>query len=216
MKRPSITSLVIFAALTLSAAAALPAQATAAADSAYAAMLRRASSGDSTIDFAAFRDAYAHSAGYDPMSAERTALHQRLNRSLAAEDIRAATARADSLLAINYTDINAHVIAASLLAQAHDSIAARQHASIARGFMRSLDLAHRGSSVDTPIVIILPDDENVFGLATGLERTAKYTTAECGSRVCDSVVYHNPRTGRDTTIVFDITVIARRSLRQNP
>ena len=67
-----------------------------------------------------------------------------------------------------------------------------------------------------PIVLVDPDEENVYGLATGMQRTDKYATAACGARVCDSVVYHNARTNRDTTIIFDVTLIANKVLGTKP
>jgi hypothetical protein len=208
-------SIVTLAAITLLAANVL-AQATASADSTYAQMLTRLGAGDTTIDFESFRIAYARSSKYDPMATARAALRQRLNAALSSGDSKTAALRADSLLASNYTDINAHVIRSSLAQQAADLPLAKQHAAIARGLVRSLDFAHRGASPTRAILLIDPDEENVYGMVTGLERTAKYNTAACGQQVCDFTVFHDARSGRDTTIVFDITFIAHKALGGKP
>jgi len=203
------------AAIMLCAATA-PAQATTAADSTYAQLLARVSGGDTTIDFQSFRLAYAHSSAYDPMSTTRAALHQRMNAALGAGDVTTAAARADSLLAGDYTDISAHVIRAGLAKQSADLPRANRHAAIARGLVRSLDLAHRGGSAASAILLIDPDEENVYGMVTGLQRTANYNTTACGERVCDFTVFHDARSGRDTTIVFDVTMIAQKVLGGKP
>lgn len=206
---------VAVAALMLPAAQAA-AQTATPADSVYSAMLSRLRSGDTTIDFQAFRVTYARTSVYDPMSATRAALRQRLTAALSSGDVKTAALRADSLLAGNYTDINAHVIRSSLAQQAHDAPKASHHAAVARGLVRSLDIEHRGASSANALLLIDPDEENVYGLVTGLERTQKYTTAECGQRVCDSTVFRNPGSGRDTTIVFDITLIAQKTIGVRP
>ena len=217
-----ITFRTFFARLLLSAPVVfLPlsqssAQSATSADSVYAGLVTRLRAGDTTVDFAAMRMAYAHSTLYDPMSASRTALRQRLNAAFGAGDARTAAARADTLLAGNYTDISAHVIRSTLAQQLRDAPQATHHASVARRLVRSLDIEHRGASSVAPILVIDPEEENVYGLVTGLERTSRYTTAQCGQRVCDSTVFHNPRTGRDTTIVFDVTLIAERSIGWKP
>jgi len=197
-------------------AASASAQGNTSADSTYAQMLARLRAGDTTIDFQGFRVAYAHSSAYDPMSAARTALRQRMNAALSTGDSKTAALRADSLLAGNYTDINAHVIGASLANQAGNQTLAKQHAAIARGLVRSLDLDHRGGSPGRAILLIDPDEENVYGMVTGLQRTAKYNTAACGEQVCDFSVFHDPRSGRATTIVFDMTLIAHKVLGAKP
>ena len=213
--RDLVRFLVVIGALALGGHHAA-AQSASPADSDYARLLGGVRAGDTTVDFQAFRLAYARTSTYDPVSPSRTALRERLNAALASEDLRGAALRADSLLADDYADINAHVIRSSLARQAGDSQTAAHHAAVARGLMRALDLEHRGTSPDNAIVIIDPDEENVYGLMTGLERTDKYTTAPCGERACDSTVFHDPRTGKDTTVVFDISLIAQKALRSKP
>lgn len=214
-RRASIST-VLGTCLAVAAATQTAAQSVARTDSVYLSLRSRVASGDTTIDFHAFRVAYATAACYDPMSEHRVELRQRLYSALAAGNRSLAAVRADSLLLDNYTDINAHVIRANLAIDVKDSSRAQHHAAVARGLMRSLDLANRGASTANPLLIVDPDEESVFGMMSGLERTQKYSTAPCGDRVCDSTVFHDPKTSRDTTIVFDVTLIFDRVLRRKP
>jgi hypothetical protein len=203
-------SAVILLARTSGSSAQIPATRT--ADSVYEVIVARSRAGDTTIDFMALRLAYGGTSAYDPISATRQDLRARLRNAFGTSDTVTSRRLVDSLLAFNYTDIFGHVIAANLARGGGDSGQARLHASVARGLLRSFDASHLGSSTAAPIVIVTAEEEEDFGMATHLERTDRYQTKDCGSRVCDSVVFRNPQTGRDTTVHFDMTIIARKVL----
>ena len=183
------------------------------ADSSYRESVRRLQRGDSTVDLLALRMDYAHSSFYAPISPERLRLRSRLHGALGAQNTQAATAAAESLLALNYADIEGHVALVGLALQARDSARARFYTWVARGLFQSFDAPHRGSSDSAAILVVTPDEEVAFGDAMQLERTGRYNTHSCGSRACDAVVFRNARTGADTTITFDITLIFEHTVR---
>lgn len=186
------------------------------ADSLYQVGIQRLRAGDTAVDFAALRMAYAASSVYEPISPTRKGMRDRLSSAVGAGDVVRARALADSLLGRTFLDIETHIILVALALQFNDTTAAGAHAAIARGLVRSLDGAHRGASAAVPIVIVTADEENAYARALRLEPTGRYKTASCGSQVCDAVVFSNPATGRDTTITFDVSLIFRHTVGTGP
>jgi hypothetical protein len=183
-----------------------------AADTAYATLVSRGRAGDTTIDYRMLRLSYAQTSSYEPISGERAALRTRLDAAFGSGDTRTAKRLADSLLAVTFIDIHAHVIEASLALAVGDSAGAHAHAAIARGLFGSFAGLNGAVGPGTAIVIVTAEEEEAFGMANGLEGTGRYHTSDCGVRVCDSVVFHNSRTRRDTTVVFDITLVSNKAL----
>jgi len=165
--------------------------------------------GDTLIDFRALRLAFSRSQQYDPSSSEEARLRRRLRDAISQGDIAALARLSDSLLVHNPVDIEGHVFAASAARQAGDSITARWHAAVARGLGRSFDGAHRGASLQAPIVLIAVSEEESFGRLSGLEYTDSTHLVDCPAGYCDMVVFKNPKTGADTTLYFDVTVQVR-------
>ena len=184
-------------------------------DSAYARLLDRLSHFDTLMDFQALRLGYAHSAAYDPSSSVDALLHRQLHDALGKGDLRTVRVLADSLLIRDPVDIDARVLAAYGARQAGDSVTGQRHAAIARGLGRSFDGAHRGASLETPVVLISAAEEKSFGRLNGLEYTDSTKLVDCPAGYCDVVVFRNPKTGTDTTLFFDLTLQVRWMLQHN-
>jgi hypothetical protein len=187
----------------------------AAADSAYSRFLDRLLHYDTLLDFQSLRFAYAHSSAYDPSSSLDAVLRRELHDALGKGDLQAVRALADTLLARDPVDIDARVLAAYAARQAGDSGSAQRHAAIARALGRSFDGAHRGASLETPIVLIAASEEESFGRLNGLEYADSTKLVDCPAGYCDVVVFRNPRTRTDTTVYFDLTLQVRWMLQHS-
>jgi len=185
------------------------------ADTSFLRILARIRRGDTLVDFLALRMAYARSRTYDPSSSRDARLRGLLRNAVGSGDLHAVAALSDSLLVDDPVDIDGHVMAAVAAGGLGDSVAAHKHAAIARGLGRSLDGAHRGASVQTPIVLVAVSEEEPFGRMNGLEYTDSTRLVDCPSGFCDVVVFKNPKVGSDTTIYFDVTLQVRWMLQHN-
>lgn len=181
----------------------------------YALLLDRLAHFDTLIDFQALRLGYAHSAAYDPSSSVDAVLRRQMHDALGKGDLQTVRVLADSLLIRDPVDIDARVLAAYAARQAGDSVAGQRHAAIARGLGRSFDGAHRGGSLEAPILLIAASEEESFGRLNGLEYTDSTKLVDCPAGYCDAVVFRNPKTGSDTTVFFDLTLQVRWMLQHN-
>ncbi|HXT91575.1 MAG TPA: DUF4919 domain-containing protein [Trebonia sp.] len=183
--------------------------------SAYTSLLERVARGDTLIDFQSLRMAYARSATYDPSSHHLATLRRQLREGLGNGDLSGVAALADSMLALNPVDIESHVVAAYTARERGDSVTAQRHAAIARGLGRSFDGAHRGASLEAPVLLVAASEEESFGRMNGLEYMDSTRLVDCPSGYCDVVVFRDPKTGTDTTLFFDLTLQVRWMLQHN-
>ena len=176
----------------------------------------RLQAGDTDVDCRAARLAYALTDGYEPYAVEpkkqERRLHEHLNER---QDPRAALLVADSLLAGNYVNLDAHY-GASL---AHDQLGhadrAAFHIAVFRNLLDSIVETASGSA-DDPFVVNRVDEEYVVIAVLGFEHRGQ-SLVDCGASKCDLMTVRDPRDGAELELYFDVSIPyghMRRQLRR--
>lgn len=178
----------------------------AAAQSPYDAIVAQLKRGDTDVNYAVFRLAYAASDGYDPYG---TGAQNRSRRMLVAfvdpEASAAALAIADSVLADNYTDINAHIVTSVLVGRQQDSARSAYHTAVARGLVGSIIDGGAGRSPESPMHVISVDEEYAVLRVLGFEGSDQ-AAVDCGEARCDRLEARDIDTGETHTLYFDVTI----------
>jgi hypothetical protein len=155
------------------------------ASPAYAALLSQLKSGFTDIDYGQLRAAFAASAGYDPYYRGGDDEKQ-LTEALKSDDCPKVVNAANRLLDANFTNITAHVFAASCARKLKDESSAQYHRKVAQGLLASIARSGDGQSPQSAYVVISVDEEYAF-LSTGGYRVRNQSMVQYGQHVCDAI-----------------------------
>jgi hypothetical protein len=170
----------------------------------YDSLLARLRGGDLTIDYLALRLAYAATPQYAPYDF-RTESKTAMRTAFAAGECRTALAVADSTLARNYVDIEAHVVSDQCMGRLGDHAKASYHGTIARGLIESIRTYASGRTPDSAIVVISIDEEYTILAVQGLERTMQAFTT-CGGHPCDAIHAVERGSGKKHSLYFNVAI----------
>jgi hypothetical protein len=192
----------VLAAVLLAIPPALAAQGPAAeADRTYTTLLERLQKGDTAVDYTAFRMARAHSSTYSPYDPPEAA--ERLDELAEASSWQALRATADTVLAADFTEVNAHVLYAYAAQHLGDPKGAQLHGSIARGLVASLHASGDGTR-EHPFVVIAVPEEYAYLRARGLRRGGQ-SLEPCGPHQRDAMETV-AQDGTKATLYFDVSL----------
>jgi hypothetical protein len=169
----------------------------------YDELLARLKGGDTSIDFAALREAYATSPRYDPYPTDASRLKTSLFDAFAAKDCPRATDIAAKILDANYVNIDAHLIAGRCYGETGDAQRADFHQAIARGLLAAIAQTGDGESPETAFVVIAVDEELSFLRAQGYEVSDQALVNHAGRRI-DRVEATDSDTGDAVVVFFDV------------
>lgn len=206
----------------------------------YSTLLSYAQAGyvPESLDLTQLRLKYADSPNYDPGAG--SAAIGRMYRELDANDYGGALQYANYVLAMQYLNIDAHSVAATVYAKwSNDndrdkagffSGAAKLHYLIARGLVRSIYAsagdgtnakcrdgysASCGTSMGTALKLISPQEEDGLARASGL-RLVKRSSVKEGGRTYDVVNFLNTNDNSAVTLYFDVTLPEQHAERSLP
>ncbi|HUO91587.1 MAG TPA: DUF4919 domain-containing protein [Rhizomicrobium sp.] len=170
-------------------------------DAKYAALLTDLKSGDTDIDYTAFREAYAESSHYDPYGEppERGAMLD----AAKAENCTKVLDAANKVLDGNFTDIQAHILAANCAKKQSDASTAKFHHDVALGLIRSIAHSGDGGSADSPFVVTAVREEYAFLFSQGY-RVTMQALVQCGKSECDAMTVQD-QGGATKTFYFDVS-----------
>ncbi len=190
-----------------SSLAAHPTAPKSAADSAYLTQLAAVQAGDTTADLSALRRQFASTTFYSPYSTGFDEQRERMWARLDAHDAAAAAAVADSLLAANYVDLDAHVGAGVAASTLGDSLAAAHHFALARAILRSIESTGDGRTSDRPLFVLSPAEEYSYLGAVGLRRVGIQALDQCAAgRACDRLEVAPRAGGEKFDLYFDVSL----------
>lgn len=173
--------------------------------SVYDSLLARVKARDSSVDFGALRLVFAGTSAYNPYGSRDKELRTAIYAALDATDPGTALRLADSLTSVTYVDLEAHM-AATLAAEAlGDTATAGYHGWVTNRLLASIDASGQGTQA-RPFVVISVAEEYAYALLVGLRRKGAQGLGRCGGRPCDWVEFESRRTGRDTTLYFDVSL----------
>jgi Domain of unknown function (DUF4919) len=172
----------------------------------YGVLLARLQGGDTNVDYRALRLAYARTPGYAPYATDETHRMQRIRSAADGRDFVTALMIADTMLAVNYTDIDAHVFAMYASSHIGDDPRSRFHRAIVRGLVDSIMNTASGDSPSSPYVVISVDEEYAALRVVGL-RVEGQGLADCaGGHQCDQMEVVDADTGARSTLYFDVSI----------
>lgn len=167
----------------------------------YDALLSQLKGGFTDIDYGQLRTAYAASAGYDPYYRGGDDEKQ-LTSALKTSDCPKVVSTANRILDANFTNITAHVLAASCARKLNDDSSAQYHRKVAQGLLASIARSGDGQSAQTAYVVISVDEEYAF-LSTGGYRIKGQSLLQYGQHECDAIDVVDG-SGTQKTIYFNV------------
>jgi len=182
------------------AAAPLVALADEAAPS-YEALLSQLKSGFTDIDYGQLRDTYAASRGYDPYFRGGDD-EKALTESLKDGDCARTMSATNRLLESNFTNIAAHVYAASCAQRLNDGSSAQYHRKVAQGLLASIGRSGNGLSPQSAYMVVSVDEEYAF-LSAGGYRVTDQSLVQFGQHECDAMDVVDG-SGAKKTIYFNV------------
>ena len=170
----------------------------------YDSLVARLRSGDLGVDYLSLRLAYAETPQYDPYDF-RTESRTAMRTAITAGDYGKALVVAESILATNYVDIEAHLASAESMRALGDPSKANYHGAIARGLVESIRTYASGRTPDSAIVVISILEEYMLLASQGLERKMQALTT-CGGHPCDLLESVERASGKTRRLYFNVGI----------
>lgn len=170
----------------------------------YDSLLARLRAGDLMIDYLSLRLAYAETPDYAPYDF-RIESKTAMRKALTENDCRTALSVADSILATNYVDIEAHIVSSDCMNRLGDHAKANHHGTVARGLLESIRSYASGRTSDSAIVVIDIDEEYMLLATQGLERTTQ-ALSTCAGHPCDVMQVVDRRSGKTQSLYFNVAI----------
>jgi len=171
----------------------------------YESLLAEVRAGNTDIDFGALRMAFTRTDAYDPYGSVAVKLRKKsMYQDMENEAYADARAGADTVLAQQFVDIDAHLIAMVAARKLDDSVGYAFHRAVALGLLSSIEASGRGLDPDSPFVIISVNEEYALMRMRGLEFTEQ-SLVQCASGFCDKMTA-NDEEGNVGTLYFDISI----------
>jgi hypothetical protein len=183
-----------------------PAAVRADADSDYAALVAKADAGDATIDYTALRNAYVQSSGYDPYGMDWRGLRNDGFAALQAKDCATALAKADSILKLDYTSVDGHLLRGNCARQNGDATADAHEFAIIKGLMGSVTGSGDGKSADTAYVVTTMAEEQ-FLLLSARTREAGQALLQTGKGPVDQITAVDFTNGAKSIVYFNVNAL---------
>lgn len=198
--------LLLFALLPARPAAAFDA----ASEARYQSLLAAAKApGDQPVDWAVLREAYANSAEFDLTGARTDAARKAMFAAVNANDPKTALVQAKLILAQDYVDIDAHLVADLASHKLGDEATASHEHAIVLGLLRSIRTSD-GASPGTALKVITVGEEYAMMRAFDMTVTGQALVQD-GGHSYDRLTVTDPN-GKPLTIYFLVdSIVAAES-----
>jgi hypothetical protein len=171
----------------------------------YQELLGAAQANPGAADFTALRMAYTESSTYAPYAYDDE-LETALKSALAEEDWDAALHALQGLLANNYLNIDAHILAAALHGKQGDEEKANHHRQFGRGLLESIFHSGNGRSFETAWTVISIAEEYAVCKALGIFQPGDQRLVEHEGHFYDVLTVNHPRTGEALQLYFNVDI----------
>jgi hypothetical protein len=169
----------------------------------YEELVARAKAGDASVDWLALRNAYAESPNYDPYGATLRQLRSEMLDAHRRGDCAAAIAKAEDVLAANFVDIDAHLLASLCHEQLGNEQAMRREHAAARDLLGSILKSGDGKSEQTAFVVVQIAEEYSILRLLRLE-PANQALIQAQGHNYDRFEAKSRDTGREAMVYFNI------------
>ena len=129
------------------------------ADSDYETIVAQIRGGHTGIDYAQLRNAYTETSKYNPYGRATGRLSDAMLNAFSNGDCAQALASSDEIFEMNFTDIEAHVVAGMCHRKNGDAARSEQERSIASGLLGSILGSGDGKTAETAYIVMSTDEE---------------------------------------------------------
>ena len=167
----------------------------------YDVLLEKVKQKDPSVNFTELRLAFYESPHYNPYAPMLT--YRPLNAALAQKNYDEALKIADSVLAKNFVEINAHMTAQIAYQELGNTERAQFHKFMVDGLLNSIKSNVDGKSVDSAYEVISINEE--YGLIRSLGlRPIRQGLVENKGRKFDAITVVDPQTGKESVNYFNV------------
>lgn len=167
----------------------------------YEALLDKAKKGEGAIDYKALRFAFFETPDFNPLTGMMD--YRAVWGALGSGDNDAALKATEAVLAKNYVDINAHMVAHIAHREKGNADKSKYHRAWADGLLDSVKSPGDGKSIDKAFEVISISEEYALFQALGVRRLQQSLMRDKG-HAYDAVVVVDPKTNQQTTYYFNV------------
>lgn len=171
------------------------------ADAHYSDLVTKLKHGDKDVSFKDLRLAYAESSRGMDTDPQKKAMMAALN----SKKFQDAIKNADSVLAGDYADMDAHFVEYIAYREVHDSEQSDFHKFVLQGLLDSITHSGDGKSFDTAFHVIEVHEEYVLLQFMGL-MPSKQSMSEKNGHSYDVMEAMNPKSNEKVTLYFNIDI----------
>ena len=167
----------------------------------YDALLEKVQQKDSSVNFTELRHAFYESPNYHPQSPMMS--YRPMNAALAQKNYEEALKIAESVLAKNFVEINAHMTAQIAYQETGNAEKAEFHKFMVDGLLNSIKSSRDGTSKEKAFEVISINEE--YGLIRSLGlRPIKQALQEDKGHFYDVITVVDPQTNQQSQLYFNI------------
>lgn len=167
----------------------------------YDVLLEKVKQKDPAVNFTELRHAFYESPNYNPYTPMLT--YRPLNAALAQKNYEEVLKIADSVLAKNFVEVNAHMAAQIAYQETGNAERAQFHKFMADGLLNSIKSSVDGKSKEKAFEVISINEE--YGLIRSLGlRPIRQAMMEDKGHKYDAITVIDPQTNQESTIYFNI------------
>ena len=167
----------------------------------YDLLLEKAKQKDPSVNFTELRHAFYESPNYNPYAPMMT--YRPLNAALAQKNYEEVLKIAESVLAKNFVEVNAHMAAQIAYQETGNAERAQFHKFMADGLLNSIKASVDGKSPEKAFEVISINEE--YGLIRSLKlRPIKQALLQDKGHSFDAITVIDPQTNQESTIYFNI------------
>jgi hypothetical protein len=169
----------------------------------YDELVARAKRSDANVDYLALRNAYAESPHYDPYGSKVGALQSEMFDAYRRADCAAVLAKAESILAVDFVDVDAHLLAGLCHGKLGNEQAMRREREAARGLIDSILQSGDGKSEESAFVVIEVAEEYSLLRLLGL-RPSNQALVHAQGHSYDRFDTTSNATGQQVVVFFNV------------
>lgn len=167
----------------------------------YDLLLEKVKQKDPSVNFTELRHAFYESPNYNPYAPMMT--YRPLNAALTQKNYEEVLKIAESVLAKNFVEVNAHMAAHVAYQETGKAEQAQFHKFMADGLLNSIKSSLDGKSKETAFEVISTSEEYGLMRSLGL-RPIKQALLEDKGHMYDALTVIDPQTNQESIIYFNV------------
>lgn len=177
----------------------------------YEKLLERVKNGDKTVDFRELRFEYMNSASHEngpDTDPQKKAMWAALN----SKDFATAIKNADTVLASDYVDMDAHFAEYVAHRELNEPDLAEFHKFVFDGLLKSITDSGDGKTPETAMQVIEVHEEYVLLHSLGVGLPESQSLLRKNGHSYDEIKYEDPDSKKEVTIYFNVDIPMKHGL----